>query len=100
MPRRITCVAVGDTGVGKTSLLFAFVTKTFRTRYIPAVCDIDPLDVKLDDIKESVSIDVMEALGDDGSEDNELRRPICDPKTNFDVLTLRSYSASLNWTCF
>ena len=56
MAKILKCVVVGDGGVGKTSLLISFTTKTFPRDYVPTVFENYTAEVSVEDTVHQVGL--------------------------------------------
>ena len=56
MANILKCVVVGDGGVGKTSLLISFTTKTFPSDYVPTVFENYTAEVSVEDTVHQVGL--------------------------------------------
>lgn len=68
----VRCVAVGDTDVGKTCLLFTYTKKIFPREFIPSIYDIYSTQVRVDN--HTVNLEFIDNCG---SEDYDNVRPLC-----------------------
>lgn len=77
----VKCVLVGDSGVGKTYLLFTYIKKTFPKEYIPGFSDTYTTQVNVDG--QTLSLN----LGDTaGREDYERFRLLCYNQVNVIII--------------
>mmetsp|Transcript_25077 Transcript_25077/g.30601 ORF Transcript_25077/g.30601 Transcript_25077/m.30601 type:complete len:204 (+) Transcript_25077:161-772(+) len=89
--QNIKCVAVGDGAVGKTSLLHAYVDKTFTTDYVPTIFDNEQCSINVDG-KEYV-LGIWDTAGQEGF---DRLRPLSYPESDiflicFDVSSRQSF---------
>ena len=74
----VKCVVIGDSGVGKTSLLFTYCLGEFPSGYVPCVFDMYTMPVKVDEL--TYELGLWDTGG--GGEDYPRLRPLSYPGTN------------------
>lgn len=95
-PTPVKVVVVGDTGVGKTSMLLRYVTHEFPRDYIPSVVDTYTADARVDGKRYSLSL-----CDTSGSADQDRARPLSYLHTDvfvvaFSVVAPDSFDAVTN----
>ncbi|XP_055360345.1 rho-related GTP-binding protein RhoG-like isoform X5 [Betta splendens] len=68
----VKCVAVGDTDIGKTSMIFTYIKKIYPKEYIPGFYDYYSTQVSVDNHK--VDLEIRDTSG---CEDFDTVRPLC-----------------------
>ncbi|XP_034717113.1 rho-related GTP-binding protein RhoG-like isoform X1 [Etheostoma cragini] len=79
--QRVKCVVVGDSGVGKTYLLFTYINKIFPKEYTPAFYDIYTTQVIVDN--QTISLDLVDSAG---REEYDHIRPLCYNQANVIII--------------
>ncbi|XP_032358359.1 zinc finger protein 134 [Etheostoma spectabile] len=79
--QRVKCVVVGDSGVGKTYLLFTYIKKIFPQEYIPGFYDTYTTQVNVDN--QTISLDLVDSAG---REEYDHVRPLCYNQANVIII--------------
>ncbi|XP_078135784.1 uncharacterized protein LOC144536490 [Sander vitreus] len=77
----VKCVVVGDSGIGKTYLLFTYIKKIFPKEYIPGFYDTYTTQVNVDN--QTISLNLADSAG---REEYDHIRPLCYNQANVIII--------------